>query len=93
MNTRTLLAAAFSLGPLSTANAAGTAMQAMHAYTLGPAEHPAVVYYTETGQGYEVVTTWLANGGQGPMMRHTAYLTPGEQYNLSLRAAGLPVEM
>lgn len=62
------------------------------AYSLGPDEHPTVVYYTATEQGYEVVTTWLANEGQGPMMRHSAYLAPGEHYTLSLPGTGLPIE-
>lgn len=83
-------------GLLALGLAFGTAgadtLQPMQAYSLGPAENPTVVYYTKTEQGYEVVTTWLANEGQGPMMRHTAYLAPGEHYTLSLPEAGLPVE-
>lgn len=71
---------------------AADTLQPMQAYSLGPEDHPAVVYYVETEQGYEVVTTWLADSGQGPIMRHTAHLAPGQHYTLSLSEAGLPVE-
>jgi hypothetical protein len=89
---RHLLATTMTLGALCTAAYADNTLQPMQAYSLGPDEHPTVVYYTETGQGYEVVTTWLANEGRGPMMRHSAYLAPGEHYTLSLPGTGLPVE-
>lgn len=52
-----------------------------------------MLYYMETGEGYEVVTTWLADNGRGPVMRHTAYLAPGQHYSLPLAGTGLPVEL
>lgn len=81
---------------LTTACATATAeheLAPLEGYTVGPQQHPIVLYYTTTAHGYKVVTTWLANDGRGPAMQHIALLAPGERYTLSLAEAGLPMTL
>ncbi|MDI5985088.1 hypothetical protein QLQ85_09805 [Halomonas sp. M4R5S39] len=70
--------------------AAEQILKPIHAYRLGGDDQRAVMYYAERGAGYEVVTTWV--GEEEVLMRHIAYLEPGQRYTLSLIERGLPVQ-
>jgi hypothetical protein len=70
--------------------AAEQMLKPIHAYRLGGGDQSAVLYYVERDGGHEVVTTWVDE--QEVLMRHIAYLEPGQRYSLSLVERGLPVQ-
>ncbi|WP_416140771.1 hypothetical protein ACM26W_10520 [Halomonas sp. HK25] len=70
--------------------AAEQLLKPVHAYRLGGDDQSAVLYYVARGGGHEVVTTWVDE--QEVLMRHIAYLEPGQRYTLSLIERGLPVQ-
>ncbi|PRY71388.1 hypothetical protein [Halomonas ventosae] len=82
--------AVIALGLAFGAAAAEQTLKPLHAYRLGNEDQPAVLYYTERGDGYEIVTTWVDE--QKVQMRHIGHLEPGQRYTLSLGGLSPPVQ-
>lgn len=82
--------AVIALGLAFGAAAAEQTLKPIHAYRLGNGEQAAVLYYTERGDGYEIVTTWVDE--QEVQMRHIGHLEPGQRYTLSLGGLRPPVQ-
>lgn len=84
-----------ALGLAFGAAAAEQTLKSIQAYRLGNDDQRAVLYYTESGytesgNGYEVVTTWIDD--QDVQMRHIGHLEPGQRYTLSLTGLSPPVQ-
>lgn len=70
--------------------AAEQTLKPIHAYRLGNEDQPAVLYYTEQGDGYRIVTTWVDE--QEVQKRHIGHLESGQHYTLSLGGLSPPVQ-
>lgn len=90
MKTITVICAMVIALVLAFGVAAEQILKPIHAYRLGGDDQPAVLYYTERGGGYEVVTTWVDE--QEVQMRHIGHLEPGQRYTLSLGGLSPPVQ-
>ena len=82
--------------------AAALCMGAVHAEriaalqpaTINLGDHTAVVYYTQQGDQYEVVTTIGPNvGTEGSIVRHVTRVRAGESFNIEFGSNGSGVLM
>lgn len=87
MNTKLFAAAALTLFAATAVSA--DELKPMHAGAYDLGEQTAVVYYIDTPEGYEVVTTVAPNvGREGSIMRHVATVAAGQNYEVSIAGSG-----